>query len=238
MTRVFGTARLRQFVVTVCAAIIVGLASDGVPAPSLAGAATAKSKPDAMTGASLPGANSFAIDPVHTFVRFSAQHKVVGRVIGRFDRSTGTITVAEKRGDCTADVAIEAASLSTQNPIRDEDVRGKDFLDVANHPNLEYHGRGIRPVGMGWVMDGTLTIRGIAKPVPLSFEFRGLAPPEAGKPARVAFHASAVVKRADFGMTRELLDEIGKVSDAPDVWIEIDAELLATTHADTGKAGR
>jgi hypothetical protein len=35
------------------------------------------------------------------------------------------------------------------------------------------------------------------------------------------------VKRADFGMTRELLDEIGAVSDRPDVWIYIDSELLA-----------
>ena len=32
-------------------------------------------------------------------------------------------------------------------------------------------------------------------------------------------------------MTRELLDEIGKVSDAPDVWIEIDAEALGGTPA-------
>jgi len=39
------------------------------------------------------------------------------------------------------------------------------------------------------------------------------------------------VKRADFGMTRELLDEIGALSESPDVWIEIDAELLAQTQA-------
>jgi len=39
------------------------------------------------------------------------------------------------------------------------------------------------------------------------------------------------VKRADFGMARELLDEIGVVSASPDVWIEIDAELLAVTPA-------
>ena len=238
MTGGLCTVRLRQFIVTVCAAIAVGLNSGGAPAAGTAGAAAAQSKPVARTGVSLPTVSSYAIDPVHTFVRFSAQHKVVGRVIGRFDHTTGTIVVAERRSDCTADVAIEAATLSTQNPIRDEDVRGKDFLDAANHPNLEYHGRGIRPVGKGWVMDGTLTIRDIAKLVPLSFEFRGLAPPEGGKPARVAFHASAAVKRADFGMTRELLDEIGRVSDAPDVWIEIDAELLATAPADPGTSGR
>ncbi len=36
------------------------------------------------------------------------------------------------------------------------------------------------------------------------------------------------MKRADFGVMRNLLDQIGFVSDAPDVWITIDAELLMT----------
>lgn len=38
----------------------------------------------------------------------------------------------------------------------------------------------------------------------------------------------AATKRADFGMVRELLDEIGVTSDKPNVWIEIYAEALAS----------
>ena len=45
------------------------------------------------------------------------------------------------------------------------------------------------------------------------------------------FHASAATQRAQFKMTRELLGEIGKVSKAPDVWIEIDAEALRAPPA-------
>lgn len=60
-----------------------------------------------------------------------------------------------------------------------------------------------------------------------TFNFTGVAPAEAGKPQRVAFHATAVVQRAEFGMVRDLLSEIGKTSSAPDVWIEIHAEALA-----------
>jgi polyisoprenoid-binding protein YceI len=92
---------------------------------------------------------------------------------------------------------------------------------------MAYRGRGIRRSGKGWVMDGSLTIRGVTKAVPLNFEFKGMAPQRLGQPTRVAFHASAAVKRADFGMTYELLDEIGSSSPRPDVWIEIDAEALA-----------
>ena len=77
-------------------------------------------------------------------------------------------------------------------------------------------------------MDGTLTIRGVAKVVPLKFVFNGTAVSPPGKPSRVAFHATAGVKRADFGMTRELLEELGaSPTPGPDVEIEIDAELLS-----------
>ncbi len=60
-----------------------------------------------------------------------------------------------------------------------------------------------------------------------TFNFTGVAPVEAGKPQSVAFHATAAVQRAGFGMVRDLLSEIGKTSSAPDVWIEIYAEALA-----------
>ncbi len=176
---------------------------------------------------SVPPAGVYSLDPPHTFVCFSAQHLVVGRVRGRFDKATGTITVAAVAAESSLDVSIDASSLSTQNSVRDKDLRGPDFFDAANFPAVQYHGRGIRKAGDGWVVDGSLTIRGITKPVPLSFTFRGTAPSQPGTPLRVAFHATAAVKRADFGMTRDLLDEIGAVSPSPDVWIEIDAELLA-----------
>ncbi len=176
--------------------------------------------------ARLPAPGTYRLDPPHTFVYFSARHKVVGMVRGRFDATAGTAVVATDPAECTLDVAIEAQSLSTQNPMRDGDVKGPDFFDAAKFPRLTYRGKGIRAAGRGWSMDGTLTIRGVSKVVPLEFEFRGVAPAEAGKPERVGFHATAAVQRAEFGMTRELLAEIGKQSSAPDVWIEIDAEAL------------
>lgn len=177
-------------------------------------------------GVRLPAPGTYRLDPPHTFVDFRAQHKVVGMVRGRFDASTGTVVVAKDPAECTVDVAIDARSLSTQNPARDADVKGPDFFDAAKFPQVTYRGKGIRAEGRGWVMDGTLTIRGVARVVPLQFEFRGVAPAEAGKPERVGFHATASVQRAAFGMTRELLAEIGEPSSAPDVWIEIDAEAL------------
>ena len=177
--------------------------------------------------AALPAPGTYTLDPPHTFVTFAAQHLVVGMVRGRFDRISGTITAAKDPADCAVDVSIEVPSVSTQNSIRDEDLRSDHFFDAAKFPAMTYQGRGIRRLGRGWVMEGSLTIHGVTKTVPLVFVFKGVAPQKPGQPARVAFHASAAVKRADFGMTHDLLDEIGSVSSKPDVWIEIDAEALA-----------
>ena len=117
---------------------------------------------------------------------------------------------------------------------RDEDLRGPEFFDVKKFPAMTYHGRGIRQVSEGdWVMDGMLTIRGVAKVVPLTFQFKGLFPDTpAGKPARASFHATAAVKRGDFGMTRDNLMELGPNPTGPDVEIQIDIE------ADAASAGR
>jgi polyisoprenoid-binding protein YceI len=81
-------------------------------------------------------------------------------------------------------------------------------------------------------MDGSLTIRGVTKEVPLTFRFKGMFPDmPAGTPARASFHATAAVKRGDFGMTRDNLMELGPNPKGPDVEIEIDVEANASTPA-------
>jgi polyisoprenoid-binding protein YceI len=135
--------------------------------------------------------------------------------------------VGEDQAACSLDIAIDASSISTQNSVRDDDLRGPAYFDVKNFPTISYQGRGIvRGSGESWRMDGSLTVRGVTVLVPLHFTFNGAAPADPGKPARVAFHGSAATKRADFGMTSELLHELG-ASTAPDVEIEIDSEALA-----------
>lgn len=179
----------------------------------------------------LPPRGRYTLDPPHTFVAFAARHKLVGMVRGRFDRTAGTIVVSSEPAECSLDVSIDATSLSTQNEIRDADVKGPDFFDAARYPTITYVGRGVRRAGRGWVIDGTLKIRDVSRAVPLEFRFNGVAPPAPGSPARVGFHGRADLQRAAFGMVRELLSEIGEVSSAPDVWIEIDSEALAAEGA-------
>jgi polyisoprenoid-binding protein YceI len=179
--------------------------------------------------ATLPAPGTYKIDPVHSFSYFGARHHVVGLVRGRFDKVTGTFTVSPDLAACSVDVSIDVSSISTQKGERDEDLRGPAYFDVKKFPEMTYRGRGIRRAsGDSWTMDGSLTIRGVTKVVPLTFTFNGVFPDtKPGTPARAAFHASAGVKRAEFGLgARDNLNELG-TSSAPDVAIQIDVEADA-----------
>jgi polyisoprenoid-binding protein YceI len=203
----------------------------GAPLTYMA-AADDPAKPAHIAEAPLPPPATYQIDPVHSFVYFSAWHHIVGTVRGRFDKVTGTITASPDPAACAVDVTIATYSISTQNSMRDDDLRGPAFFDVTQFPTMNYSGHGIRRLSGGaWIMDGSLTIRGITKVVPMTFTFKGLFPDTpSGQPARAAFHGTATTKRADFGMTRDNLAELG-VPPAPgsDVEIEIDIEANANS---------
>jgi polyisoprenoid-binding protein YceI len=192
---------------------------------------TQKGLSSSPSDVTLPAPGTYNIDPAHTFAYFGAWHHIVGLVRGRFDKVTGTISAAKEPADCALDISIDTASIDTQVARRDEDLRGPAFFDVKNFPAMTYRGRGIRRSADGaWVMDGSLTIRGATKEVPLTFRFKGMFPDmPAGQPARASFHATAAVKRGDFGMTRDNLMELGPNPKGPDVEIEIDVEANGNT---------
>jgi polyisoprenoid-binding protein YceI len=177
----------------------------------------------------LPSPGTYKIDSRHSFAYFSAWHHLVGRVRGRFDQVSGSITVSPDPGACSVDVSIDVATISTQVSQRDDDLRSDAYFDVKKFLTMTYQGRGIHRVTADlWRMDGSLTMHGITKVVPLTFKYSGVfADAKPNQPARVAFHATAATKRAAFGMG--VRDNAAEVADstAPDVDIEIDVEADA-----------
>ena len=91
------------------------------------------------------------------------------------------------------DVTVDAASIDTQDSERDEILRGADFFWVEKHPQAVYHATRFERAGAGWRALGDLAIRGVRKPVPVSFT---LAP--AG--AVTVMKGTATFKRLPFGL--------------------------------------
>ncbi|HEY1223173.1 MAG TPA: YceI family protein [Acidimicrobiales bacterium] len=172
----------------------------------------------------VPPPGTFAIDPVHTFVNFRAQHLVVGRVQGRFTGVTGTITVDDDFLKSHVEVAIEASSINTLFPVRDDDLRSANYLDVDHYPDLVFASTNLTELPSGqWVLGGDLTIRDTTLPLELAFTFGGALADPFGN-LRVGFHATATISRKDYRLFTMLESHSGNVHVARDVDIEIDVE--------------
>jgi polyisoprenoid-binding protein YceI len=173
-----------------------------------------------------PPAGVYKLDPVHTFVTFSVQHLIIGRVRGRFDAVEGTITVGEDPLVTAVEVSVETRSVNTMTAARDDDLRSERFLDVAKYPTMTYRSAGVTAVpGGAWLVKGDLTLRGVTRPVELLARFEGSLTDPYGN-ARVAFHARGSITRTDFGLTTELLKEAGGLLVGKDIILEIDAEAI------------
>ena len=74
---------------------------------------------------------------------------------------------------CTLDATITLASADTGNADRDKMLPTADFFDVARFPTATYRGADCTPAGPGrYSAQGTLTLRGVSKPVPLTLQWR------------------------------------------------------------------
>ncbi len=68
-------------------------------------------------------------------------------------------------------VVVSTGSASTGGSLRDSNLPGSEWFDVKNHPQATFETSGVKAVGGGnYVADGTLTIKGIERPVTLQFE--------------------------------------------------------------------
>jgi polyisoprenoid-binding protein YceI len=176
----------------------------------------------------LPKAGTYTVDPAHTEVGFVARHLIGTKVRGRFTEVSGTFTVAENPEDSTLEAEVQAASIHTNQSMRDDHLRTNDFLDVATYPTLDLKSTGLKRVREDqWILSTDLTIRGITRPVDFDLEFLGEGPSMQEGKTVVAFSASAEIDRRDFGVSfnHSLLDGNVVVGNKVVIEIEVEASL-------------
>jgi polyisoprenoid-binding protein YceI len=180
------------------------------------------------TALELPGyvAGTWDIDPAHTEAGFAVRHLVVTKVRGRFADVKGTITTAENPLESSVDIEIGLDSITTNQEQRDNHLRSADFFEVETYPTMTYKASGARQEGDKFVLDGELTLKGVTKVVPLTFEVNGIGDNPMTSGTVAGFSATASINRRDFNVNFEgVQNGIAIVSDKVDIHIEVEANL-------------
>lgn len=170
---------------------------------------------------------TWEVDGAHTTAQFAVRHMMVTTVRGHFDTVTGTVNLDEKdMTRSTLEIRIDAASINTREPKRDEHLRSPDFFDVAKHPEITFRSTRIEKAGQGrFKVTGDLTMRGVTRPVTLAVEGPTAAVKNPwGRMVR-GVSASVRINRKDWGLTWNKALETGGVVVGEEVDLQIDAEL-------------
>jgi polyisoprenoid-binding protein YceI len=169
----------------------------------------------------------WAFNEAHTAAEFSVRHMMITFVRGTFKNLQGTLEFdPDHPEDAWAETSIDAATLWSGEPGRDDHLRSADFLDVAQHPRILFRTTGVVPVARHeYRVTGDLTVRGVTRPVALDVRYLG----QCRSPfddTRIGFTATTRINRHDFGVSwnADLRDTGFVVGDEVLITIDVEAE--------------
>jgi polyisoprenoid-binding protein YceI len=148
------------------------------------------------TAVQIPVAGAYRIDVAASTISFTTKHMLgLGTVRGTFALRDGHVEVADPVGDSSVRATVAAGSVDTGHAMRDGTVRSATYLDAERHPYFVFASTGLEQVDGGWVLRGTLTVRGVSRSIDVDVVDVRVV----GSGVRVV--ATAVVDRYAFGIT-------------------------------------
>lgn len=166
-------------------------------------------------------ADTYTIDPNHTYPSFTADHMGISFWRGKFEKTTGSVTLDRAAKTGSIDIHIDPSSIDFGHAKMNEHASGPDMFDVKKYPDVTYKGNSVtfdgdKPVAI----DGELTLHGVTKPVKLSINsFKCIQHPMLKREVCGA-DASAEFNRSDFGIS------YGVPKFAPGVKLAIQVEAI------------
>lgn len=154
-----------------------------------------------LSTAAMAAPETYVIDGTHTLPRFSYNHFGYSTQLSRFDKTTGKIVLDRQAKTGSIDVIVDTTSVNTGSALFNEHIQGADFLDTAHYPTMTFQSNTMKFGGDNLTsVEGTLTLKGISKPVTLTVtSFQCMPHPILKKDAYGA-NATTVLKRTDFNM--------------------------------------
>lgn len=169
-------------------------------------------------------AETFEFDKSHSTVGFQVRH-IFTMLSGRFTDYTGAIQVDRARPESsTVEFTIQATSIDTAEPRRDQHLRAADFFDVATHPTITFKSTSVKPNGKdSFLVTGELTMRGVTRQVTLPVTLLGEGKDPWGN-EKMGLETSVTLNRRDFGLVWNKALETGGVLVGEEVKVQIAIE--------------
>ena len=167
----------------------------------------------------------YEIDPEHFSVGFLVDHIGYAKVLGLFQKAGGSFTFDEKAGTLSdVRIAIDSASVFTGHRKRDDHLRGTDFLNAVEFPQIAFKGASAKRSGeRTFVVEGQLEMLGKTQPVTVNFTWNKSAQYELPGVKAYVMGASGrgSFKRSAFGMSYAVAN--GWVGDTVELILEFEA---------------
>jgi len=167
------------------------------------------------------------IDGAHTGVHFAVRHMMVSNVRGEFSKVSGTVNLdREDIRRSTVEALIEASSIQTREPARDQHLRSADFLETGRFPAISFKSKKIEGArDSGLTVTGDLAIHGVTREVVLEVEPLSEEMADPFGNLRIGTSATTKIDRRDFGLTWNAVLETGGLLVGTEVKITIEIEL-------------
>ena len=152
----------------------------------------------AVTTHALTG--SFDADRTHSSFQFAIRHMKVSTFRASFGDVDARL-VADASGPRLEGAArVESISIRDPPEFREHVVRGAEFFDADNHPEIRFRSARVELADDGTAMvDGELTIRGVSRPITATGTYERPIEDPFGL-QRAALELRAVLDRRDWGM--------------------------------------
>jgi polyisoprenoid-binding protein YceI len=180
-----------------------------VAVPLLAQGGPPMKAPGTMDVSQVTG-GAYKVDPNHTLVGWRVNHLGFNDYFGLFGSSTGTLTIDPKDVNAAkVEITIPVSKVTTasagltEHLLRAGKDGGKPDFFGPNPADAKFVSTSVNAEGTNATIIGDLTLNGVTKPVTLnaSFSGAGKAPAMMGGKETVGFHAKAMIKRSDFGVS-------------------------------------
>jgi polyisoprenoid-binding protein YceI len=187
-------------------------------------------------------AAEYGFDKAHSHIGFSVKH-ILSKVPGEFKDYDGSFSFDPANpGSGTIDVTIQAASISTDNDMRDHHLQSPDFFDAEKYPTITFKSSSVSK-GNGdnkYKVVGDLTLHGVTKSVTLDVDYLGADTMPLGKDGKmtaniVGFSATTTIDRRDYGLVWNKTLASGNLMVSNDVAISLDIAGMDKASLDAMK---